>query len=69
MAIFLSANILGILTLIYTSKVIDTMSLFGFKRMVGMKQENGLKSESIRKIMRQKRLTEKHSRVGGPTLH
>ena len=37
--------------------------------MVGMKQENGLKSESIRKIMRQKRLTEKHSRVGGPTLH
>ena len=37
--------------------------------MVGMKQENGLKSESIRKIMRQKRLTEKDSPVGGPTLH
>ena len=35
LANFLSAYILGILTLIYTSEVIDTMSLFGFKRMVG----------------------------------
>ena len=41
----------------------------GFKRMVGMKPENSLKAESIRKIMRQKRLTEKDSPVGGPTLH
>ena len=41
----------------------------GFKRMVGMKPEKSLKAESIRKIMRQKRLTEKDSPVGGPTLH
>lgn len=41
----------------------------GFKRMGWMKKENGLKTESIGKIMRQKRLTEKDSQVGGLTLH
>lgn len=40
-----------------------------FKGMVEIKQENGVKNESIREIMRQKGLTGRDRQVGGPTFH
>ena len=40
-----------------------------FKRMVEIKQENGVKNGSIREIMRQKGLTGRDVQVGGPTFH
>lgn len=37
-----------------------------FKRMVEIKQENGVKNESIREIMRWKGLTGRDAQGGGP---
>lgn len=40
-----------------------------FKRLVEIKQKNGVKNESIREIMRQKGLTGRDAQVGGSTFH